>query len=105
MIYDSVDIACRKNTPMASDHECAVSCKDKNTHLNLKELIGLKCFCRSAFNCRWIGLSDNPEYRPNNLESVLTCQAAPKKDRCPPPVHQPIHIIDPVKEEYKHRVI
>lgn len=103
MIYDSVDVQCRTNTPLASDHECQLRCKDENTFMNVNELKGLKCFCRSAFNCRWIGLSDNPDFRPNNIESVLTCQKPPARDRCAPPIHQPIHIIDPVQDSYRHK--
>ena len=104
MVYDSVNLSCRKNTPLASDHECSLTCRDPNSRLNIADLKGLRCYCRSAFNCRWIGISDRPDFRPNNLESVLTCMDPPAKDRCSPPVHQPVHIIDPVKDSYRHKV-
>lgn len=102
VLYDSLEVGCRKSTPLSSDTECTLTCP-KSMHLNVKELKGLKCFCRSAFNCRWIGLSDNPNFRPNNLESVLTCQPEQKPNRCSPPIHQPIHRISPVLDDYADR--
>jgi hypothetical protein len=104
-IYNTVSIDCRTNTPMAADSVCTLGCKQRGESLSVNHLNRLKCFCRSAFNCRWIGESDNPkvEFRPNNLNSVLTCQKPKKKDRCRPPVHQPIHSIYPVQQEYRHK--
>lgn len=105
VIKNNINVDCRLNTPMAADTVCNVQCKTKSDSINVQHLDRLKCFCRSAFNCRWIGESDNPnvEFRPNNLESTLTCQAAPKKDRCRAPIHQPIHAAYPSLTEYRHK--
>lgn len=104
-IYNNVDISCRTNTPMAADTVCEIGCKTRQDSLSVAHLDKLKCFCRSAFNCRWIGESNNPsvEFRPNNLDAVLTCQPPKKKDRCRPPIHQPIHSIYPIMNEYRHK--
>merc|ERR1711935_1137263 len=105
-IYNNVDIDCRINTPMAADTVCQVKCQDPRNSLSINNLDRLKCFCRSAFNCRWIGESDNKsvEFRPNNLDSVLTCKPPAKKDRCGAPIHQPVHSVYPIAMEYRHKV-
>ena len=60
-IYNNVDISCRTNTPMAADTVCDIGCKTRSDSLSVAHLDRLKCFCRSAFNCRWIGESNNPK--------------------------------------------
>ena len=60
-IRHNVDVDCRMNTPHAADTVCNIKCNARSESINVQHLNRLKCFCRSAFNCRWIGESDNPK--------------------------------------------
>lgn len=101
MVFENVELGCRASTPYASDKECSVRCKNPEDELNLTDLSGLKCFCRSSFNCRWIGVSDSVDYRANKLDSVIKCNS-PRKviDGCAAPDVQPIHVFSPKKDVY-----